>query len=255
LLTVLCNQVYEPLGVNPASVGLGYGELLIRAAVAWVGIVGLLLGGVAMGALTTWLVASKSKPRAVSLLIIATLLLILAGILLIDQRWAVAGLTTGAGVLIGGWVVVIPTRRAKGSGLAVVGEARRRSATEPTLIFLVLALVLLITGTFLVVAAAEDRSRLQQGLRPVPIAGDTPPPWNAEVVRASWVNSPGPTHPRMPRCLLYLGQANGTSVLYDARPAHHRTLRSPNSSVAIEVLPDRDSVLPPEQGRGPCSNR
>src|SRR4051812_37510099 len=59
LLYIACTWVYEPLGVSPSDVGLGYGELLVRAGVGFVGVLafgiawafvtnvgGLVLGGV-----------------------------------------------------------------------------------------------------------------------------------------------------------------------------------------------------------------
>jgi hypothetical protein len=55
----------------------------------------------------------------------------------------------------------------------------------------------------------------------------------------------------LPRCLLFLGQANGTSVFFDPTAGHERVLKMPTSGVFVEVLPNTDSALPKDNG--PCS--
>src|SRR4051812_28918237 len=81
-----------------------------------------------------------------------------------------------------------------------------------------------------------------------------PPPWDAAVVQVTWTQQPPPQLAtlRLPRCLLYFGQASGTSLFFDGTARDQRALRLPTASLAIEILPNTDSALP-QKGSGSCS--
>jgi hypothetical protein len=56
-VTLLCIWVYDPLGVSPAEVGLGYGALLIRTAVALVWLIAfylVILGPISLALPSDW---------------------------------------------------------------------------------------------------------------------------------------------------------------------------------------------------------
>lgn len=65
--------------------------------------------------------------------------------------------------------------------------------------------------------------------------------WGAD---AAWVEWVAPDPPKgfvreRRRCLLYLGQANGTAVFYDAVAKTDRTIRVPSSAVVITTRNSR----------------
>jgi hypothetical protein len=91
--------------------------------------------------------------------------------------------------------------------------------------------------------ARHDKDRLVLGQSSVASFYGQPAPWKAEVVSASWADSPHKGQIRLPRCLLHLGQKDGNTVLYDARPKTKRALRIPTAKLVIEVFPDADSAL------------
>jgi hypothetical protein len=62
-----------------------------------------------------------------------------------------------------------------------------------------------------------------------------PSPWSAEVVDVFWPVSTERRPSPLPSCALYLGQANGTSVLYDAKLK--RTWRIPSSELIVRGAP------------------
>jgi hypothetical protein len=104
---------------------------------------------------------------------------------------------------------------------------------------------------FFALDAVLASDRLQQG-RPFKAFVDVPTPWRARVVRVHFTSKDGaPPGLSLPRCVLYLGSANGTSVFYDARPNHERTLRLPTAALALEVLPHVRSALGPADAKSP----
>jgi len=60
-------------------------------------------------------------------------------------------------------------------------------------------------------------------------------PWSGEVAKLSWARGSGGP---LPSCALYLGQANGISVFYDAE--HKRTWRIPSSDLVVTSEPSAD---------------
>jgi hypothetical protein len=82
--------------------------------------------------------------------------------------------------------------------------------------------------------ADHARESIQDGKRPSTFG--FPTAWPAEVAFPQSIAPDGPT---LPFCVLYLGQAEGTAVLYDA--AQKRTLRIPASSIGLNIEHDLKS--------------
>jgi hypothetical protein len=87
-------------------------------------------------------------------------------------------------------------------------------------------------------AAFVSASRLQDGRRydlgRVPI----PSPWQTQVADLAWSGGKPSDSIELPACAIYLGQADGTTVLYD--PARETTIRIPSSLVVVTTRHDKD---------------
>ena len=64
-------------------------------------------------------------------------------------------------------------------------------------------------------------------------------PWRADPATVRWLHQPLAGDPLSGRCVMYLGQANGISVLYDVRS--RRLVRIPSSEVVILIDTSADS--------------
>jgi hypothetical protein len=88
-----------------------------------------------------------------------------------------------------------------------------------------------------VLGANDEAHRLRSGEKhrdnlfwiPLPF------PWSGEVAEVSWARSSEPHPLPLPSCVLYLGAANGVTVLYDH--AQHRTWRVPSSDLIVRGAP------------------
>lgn len=228
LLAVLCTVVYGPLGVTPADVGLGYGELLLRAGVGLAGVVAFGLALCAAVAGLMHVLGPWPSGRA------ADVGLAVAVVAAAVAAWLAD--VSPAAVLVGVYVVAFAALLSRRVGTGAVTRVWLILVTTSMMV----APILFAGG--LIVNAFEDRGQLQRGERPDDFFLDLQPPWEAEVVRVSWAESPGPRRPALPRCVLYLGKAEGTTILYDWGRGRPRTLRLPTSSLLIEVLPEARSA-------------
>jgi hypothetical protein len=115
--------------------------------------------------------------------------------------------------------------------LIVLSVAGVFATAAGVLVSIVIALALL------VFIASSERESLREGHSPGFIFGLSPP-WTGEVATLRWT---GPAHlvVGLPSCALYLGQADGTAVFFDA--IRRRTLRVTTSTVLIETQPHRRS--------------
>jgi hypothetical protein len=107
-----------------------------------------------------------------------------------------------------------------------------------------------VTGGFIRDAANSARNDLWEGYANPP--GLWTQPWSSRVVIVRSAESHERV-PRLPRCVLYLGEANGTSVFYAASPDDDdgRTFRLPASSVRVEIL--GDEIRTDGLFGGPCA--
>jgi hypothetical protein len=263
LLTLACAQVYEPLGVNPSDLGLSYGELLIRTVTFLIPISAAATGAALFGALAAS-VANEALEGSGKVLRIFVFLVpavavggvvawlsLSSGTYTESPFWAAAA-PTALGFLIG-WFLCLgalarppnvePTRAGRpDSGHRTDGDP---VANGVVLWIAVTVTLLLIAVSYVFISAKSvDSRRLKSGSTPRRLLGNTiPPPWDAQVVHLSWVAGTKPADLDLPPCLLYLGQANGTSVFYDARKKQRRALRLPSSAVALVARPDADSAV------------
>jgi hypothetical protein len=251
-LTLSAYHAYSRLGVSPEEVGLNYAAALLRAGIAAVSLVGFFLACFLGALVFVWpsIAPSPAKKRARVRRGVALVLLILVASIL-------GAATQAGGLFVAGAVVA-----AVAIGLAMAfwsnkqfdgfqsGERTTFSMTPgPEELFtrsnaLVAACLLVgLSIGALGLQAHVDSIRMYEGRVPSKPFFGVPPPWDAHVVRVHWVRPPPASLQRIEpqQCLLYLGQANATSVFFDPRERHQRTLKAPTSSVLVEVLPNSNS--------------
>jgi hypothetical protein len=85
------------------------------------------------------------------------------------------------------------------------------------------------------------RVDFELGERPSFFVSFLPTPWNGEVSDLAWASDKPPDLPQLPTCALYLGAADGVTVVYDH--ANKRTLRIPSATLIVTTHPDRDYCL------------
>jgi hypothetical protein len=227
LVSVLANWVYEPAGVTAAEVGLGYGPLLLGTAqalvfvlAAAVVVIGLLAALIWMSReLGAWWWLAIPAAFGVSFLATTTVIYIAGG-------WLTAGLILTVGIVYGHFA---STRWLKvGAGVVAL-------------------IALAATAGFLRDAANSARIDLREGVANPP--GLWTQPWSSRVVTVrdadSLKNVPG-----LPKCVLYLGEANGTSVFYAASPRNPHTVRLPTSTILTIMVTQDDSS---GDFGGPCA--
>jgi hypothetical protein len=204
---VACVIFYAPLGVEPSDVGLGYAEVLAQAAVY----LGVLVG---VG-LVSWYVGTVAT-RAMDA---------------IDWWWASRAAAPRARPRSGPRM----SRSANALGRPHILPPARMSSKFAVLLLFVLAVSVLAT-------AAVDRGKVKSGQSPV--FGGALFPWgDTEVAHLRWVDASA-FATRLPRCVIRLGEAAGTEVLYDPRSS--ATLRLPQSALAVEIRPDAEGCGQPE---------
>jgi len=97
----------------------------------------------------------------------------------------------------------------------------------------ILALVLIV-----LFSAWNARDSIQKGERPNFVWGLLPSPWPAQVASIRGVKG---TEATLPKCALYLGQADGTAVLVHSSDGDETTLRVPASSIVLVLRPEDQS--------------
>lgn len=99
-------------------------------------------------------------------------------------------------------------------------------------------LVLVLTATF--VTAWGDSRALQDGRPTVGLLGLVPMPWSAEVSTVAWKETKQQgDKSALPACVFFLGEANGTTVLFKFRRRQPASaIRVPSADVVIRHLPD-----------------
>jgi hypothetical protein len=207
-------QFYGPLGLMPEDVGLGYGDVLqLAAATMAVAAAAVLAGLLAVG------------------------LLAYAGALAI---------TLGRGRLPGAvTALLVPAELARTARIGVaaaLGAALSCARRSAALLLAGGALAALAFVAGLYAGAAAEAAGVMQGgdARRSTVLGVTLPPVRAERVVVRWMHDRVPdATPDVGRCA-YLGQAGGTTVLYDVD--HRRVFRLPTDAVAVFVDGDRSAT-------------
>jgi hypothetical protein len=251
LLAFSATRIYASLGVSTEDVGLGYGALLRRTAI----------GMFWLAAVFSWLLIALvfTQRRAIRALgtskhpVLAMVALYGFMSILAWLYWWKPELWVS---FIGAMLALVLLLYGAVSYFGKMNEVVDRLVTmAPAWFALALAAWIVALAGIAVfgVEAERDAQRLRSGRVPSKLFNGLPAPWDAQVVRVSWVDPPAPGAPSLPSCLLYLGQANGTSIFYDATDGHERAMRLPTSTVFVEVLPNVGSSLPSGRAPGPCA--
>ena len=245
-INVASTIFYEPLGVTPSDVGLGYGELLARVAVI-VSIVGATaLVAIVLVSLAVWAVAGRLENvegRRAKLLVglLGASIILLFDVIVValpplsfEPSWAdLFGMVMFSGLVAVGVVI----------GIALWNEdlAGKWSITRNG--------VLIVTGVWLLLAplsfvahALEGTREVQDGHRQRSSMFGAPFPWQVTVVSLRW-SDPAPELVAISDCLLYLGSSGDSAVFYYA--AGRRSIRASAGDVIIELLPERTSCAGP----------
>jgi hypothetical protein len=112
-----------------------------------------------------------------------------------------------------------------------------------TISWLALVLIVLFTLGIFVYNAKTARNDIREGRTPDLFMAVFSPPWRATVAEARWAATK-PQNVALPPCLLYLGQADGTVVLYQAASDPNKvgdTFRLPAASVIVVLQPEKQS--------------
>lgn len=239
VLSLACTAVYAPLGVTRAEVGLDYGNLLAQSAVGVAALTVIaMLTGLAVVAFRI-AVARPSVSRhqpwptlvAGSVAVAFFLDLFLPLPILDSPLFRVAGAAIVIAALAAAAYVFLV------SPLARHQAQRQGAALAP-------AIATVIGFTFalgLAGNALDGANDLQQGRRPSAFFVGVPPPWRAETARVTWTGAGSSSAIRFPDCLLYLGEAGGTAVFYDARGGVLEALRLRADDITIAITHKRSS--------------
>ena len=233
LLTWVAGWVYQPAGVRPSDVGLGYVPLLAGTAVTLVGALAVVLAIVAVALGAAWLrrralraswLRNNRKKQAWAL---AVVLIALVALSLVPTFWSISGhgLSGNAAFFFASLPVAV--------GIAFIPRERVFYKVI-TILATIVALVVAVSTVWNV--ASQARRDIQDVASSVPI-GFFNNPWEGEIANVQRIGS------TTARCGLYLGESNGTGVLVYNEGTEQvkilRTLRLPLSSVLIEILPDQ----------------
>ena len=226
VLTWVSSWVYQPAGVRPSDVGLGYVPLLAGTAVALVSALAVVLAVVAVGLGAVWLLKKalgeallKKQAWALGVALIALLVPALVATFLWISRHGISG---NAALFLSFLSVAV--------AIAIISGERAYKVIAISATILALA----VAGVTVWNSAWLARHHIQEVSSSAPI-GAFNNLWEGEIANVQGVGS------TTVRCGLYLGESNGTGVLvYEEDTGqfkHLRTLRLPLSSVVI--LPDQ----------------
>lgn len=250
LLRVVYASFYSSFGVAPEEVGLGFGQSLAQAAIGGI-IVTVLVFTIllayivwvwlglwqAVGTLTKeWrrFRQAPAKDRAEFVRYLfhrASIALVFIGGIAISRmvegrpRWAVI---VGAGLVLG-WLFNIGDRVRNPLPREPGKREPKRLRRAVAYGFLLASVVFWFIFPF---QAIRDADAVRDGVS-TPVGPFVP--WHAQRALVSWTEGTPPPvlAEAQGHCLMYLGQGNGVSILYDVTSA--RTLRLPSSALAISV--------------------
>ena len=210
LLSLISSWVYEPMGATPAQVGLGYGPTLIGAAalLLWLALAGAAF--VALAVAATWIAGRMG--RGWWLLVAFFALLAVAALMVADPATAASTASVAIAVAAGRrW------RRRRYAVSAAVGVAFG-----------------VVVGVGAILWWADHaRDQITGGYA---TSGPWSGPWAAQVVSVRPTDPSSAQELPADRCLLYLGEANGMSMLFDGK-GEGRSLRVPTAGLVIEIRP------------------
>jgi len=226
LLTWVAGWVYQPAGVRPSEVGLGYGQLLLGTAVALVAALAGVLAAVAVAFAVVfgaaWLRKKIERVRGGR----ETQAWVPALVTVVLLALAAASWFFGNGA--GSFFILLP---------AAVSAAYLRPKRAYKVIAIVATILALgAAGIGVQNAASLARNHIHNVTASNAI-GVFNNPWEGQIALVQQLGSTKAT------CGLYLGESNGTGVFvyneYTEQVKHLRTLRLPLSSVLITIIPDQ----------------
>jgi hypothetical protein len=244
---------YGRFGIKPEDVGLGYGEVLSQSVAGLVAYaVFLLVISVLLrphgfiGIRGTGPIRFFSlRPVLVGVALVVSALLILAFVLVIrtdlfDLAFAALGAAGGASLiaLFGHEIFALgnqPRTRLES------WRAALRAWIPPIVIYTLLAASL---------SALADGAKVHTGHSThLTFLGIPVTAWGADRASLNWIAKPPSEYSQWAHdCLMYLGQANGTTILYDVASA--RTIRLATGDVVVLIAPG-GSCRPSKQGAPP----
>ena len=254
LLTWVTSWVYQPAGVKPSDVGLGYTPLLAGTAVTLVAALAVVLALVAVALGATWLLrkafgaawlrsatpsensarAKRASPPEIlppsnkkQAWALAVVFIALLALTFTPLFWTISGhsLSGNAVFFLGSLPAAV--------FIAIISGKRAHKV-----IAIVATIVALVTAVFTVWdAAAQARRDIQDVSSSAPIGLSNL--WEGEIANIRKIGSTSTAV----TCGLYLGESNGTGVFVVSEGTgqfkHLRTFRLPLSSALIEILPDQ----------------
>lgn len=237
VLSLACTAVYSPLGVTPAEVGLDYGNLLAQSAIAVAALTVIaMLAGLAVVAFRMAIARPSVKRHrpwptlvAGSVAIAFFLDLFLPLPVLDSPPFRVAGAAIVIAALAAAVFVFLVSPRAR-------QQAQRQAAALAPAIGTVIVFTFALGLTGNALGGAND---LRDGRRPSAFFVGIPAPWRAETARVTWTGATPSSGVRLPDCLLYLGEAGGTAVFYDARGDVQEALRVRADDITIAITHKR----------------
>jgi hypothetical protein len=239
VLSLVCTAVYSPLGVTPAEVGLDYGNLLAQSAVAVAALTVIaMLTGLAVVALRI----AMERPSVKRYRRLLTLLAGGVAIAFFLDLFLPLPVLDSPPFRVAGAVIVIAALAAAAYVLLVSAPARLRAQRQAAALapavgtVIVFAFALGLAGN-----ALDGANDLGDGRRPSAFFVGIPAPWRAETARVTWTGAGSSSEIRFPDCLLYLGEASGTTVFYDARSDVQEALRVRSDDIAIAITHKRRS--------------
>jgi hypothetical protein len=244
---------YGRFGIKPEDVGLGYGEVLSQSvaglvvyAVILLVISALLRPHAFLGIRGTGPIRFFSVRRVmVGVTLVVGALCILAFVLVL--RTDLFGLAYAASGAAGG----ISLLALFGHEIFALGD-QPRTRLESWMAALRAWIPIIVIYTLLAASlgALVDGAKVHNGQSThLTFLGISVTAWGADRASLNWIGQPPSEYSQWAHdCLMYLGQANGTTVLYDVASA--RTIRLATTDVVVLIAPG-GSCRPSKQGAPP----
>ena len=232
VLRLAYSAFYGALGLSPDELGIGYLELLAQSAIGACVVLtlwGLLLGTLAAaGVGMINLRLDRLDVRSTAVAALTSALLALA--LLTGRGIIRDAATVIAGVLLLALAV---------SGVGRIRVTLREDPRWRWALTAVIVAVLVVGGKNLVNEAAGDARYVRHGLSRHPtLLGIPVISWGAEAATLSWISTAvtSELRPLAQRCVMFLGQSDGTLFIYSPSAPGPATFRVPASMAAVRIV-------------------